>query len=232
MNTDELDNHVLGTPLQLVLLDLINTIPAKSFTTQALYRNKVTGGFFTLPANTANLFPSNYTHHNFLHLALINRRDEKALLALSRNRFILACFEDWLTNDLQAEIASDLTDLIFTACEETLESAINEITRLQPPEKEIQTEMALKGTLAKCVHYMALVFHQHHYDFLNIAFNGASHEYEMLTPAEVNTMKAANRWDDRRIVLTCSLYELEKLTTSPQLNLGLPHVEETDAQSS
>lgn len=232
MTQDELDDHVKGAPLAAVVLHLLEAVPAKSFQTQALYRNKETGGFFTLPARERFATIQLYVPSNFLHVSLIDRRDQTALLTLARGTALMAAFEDWLTHDLTTEFTDSLTAALLTSAEETLLSAISEIARLQPPETEIQVDMALKGTLHKCVNYMALLFSQHGYEFLNIAFNMGTKEYELLTPAEVTTMKNADRWGDRRIVLTCTIYELEKLTTSPQLKLELPNVQKADTQNS
>ena len=231
-DTNDLPDYLLGEPLTRVLSTMCSAITAGHMHTQALYRNQITGGWFTLEAKSANTQLNDYPGIRVASAGLIDTKDEKTLLALLHNRVSLAAFEDWLVNDIQAELTSDITDLLLTCLEDTLSSAINEISRLTPPTPEVQTDMPLRGTLPACLKYMALQFSQHGYEFLNIAYNMETHEYELLTNAEADKLHKLGTWGDRRMVLTCSAFEITTIlaTASPQLTI--PGFDNADTQTS
>jgi len=114
-----------------------------------------------------------------------------------------------------------ITAFILEVFPPMLRDALERIDELSQPQTIQESNMALRGPLTKVVNYMAVMFAQHGYEILNIAFNMSSHEYELLTPAEVDRMEKTNKWGDRRKILSCSIHELRNITATPQLTLEL-----------
>jgi len=216
-----------GLSLHSILSHWLTRITKTPRTNAALILNTSTKGFALLNLDSVEAIDYHAQHPEIVALTQLTRHDRPLIERIVDNSYTVGALQDQFYNSPPPPRPIPIELLTEEALSAAFQSAIEHIASLEDETTVKAGDMPLKGTLPKVLNYMAIQFTQHQYEILHIAYNMGSHEYELLTPAEKDRMEKLGKWGDRRTVLSCSLPELKKITTTTQLRLEIPSVETT-----
>lgn len=232
MDQNKLPDSLIGDNLPAALQNALAMLRTGDPPYVVLILNADSGGFIPLPEGYSATLRLTDSHRSFIPVAMLRPEDIIITERILDDPFALASLADFILHNLENSLSQDIPTLTIQALSLAFKSATEYIDSLPKPVIQQEETMALKGPLPKVLNYMGIMFAQGGYEFLNIAFNMAAKEYELLTAAEIEKMRSLSKWGDRRLVLTCTVHELKHLLPSPQITLEIPSVEKDHPKTS
>jgi hypothetical protein len=224
-------DYVIGLPLSMALHNYHTSHTEQQWASAPLYQNPQSGGSVLLPHHPTPALITLIKSSHLIHWTTLTHHETPAIQFCNSNDYAAAALQDYIIHELPSPPWNLFHIHLARALASAFKTAFLENKRLKDEQTIKDRNMPLRGPLKKVITYMALLFNEHQYEFLNIVYNMQQHEYELLTPAELSKMHTTGKFGDRRLVLTCTIHELRHLTDNTQLTLEILNAETTQPQN-
>jgi len=226
MNQDELNDLAIGVPLSTALREHLTYLTEDPDQFSILYFNKQSSGYVSQHNSESEMSSELFSSPSLMRVTDLTLQDTRTCRLILDDDLALASVMDYIETEYDPSLSLSFSLICMEALLSMLYSAQSRIQSLEQPVTIEVTPMPLKGPLTKVLNYMGILFAQGSYEFLNVAFNMTTKEYELLTGAEIERLRTLAQWGDRRLVITCTKFELANLALFTLPNMEQPNVEQ------